>query len=352
MPPSTFPVERLVRFASELLRSTGVSDSDAQTCAARLLDADTRGQRAHGIARLPAYIRRIQEGGLNPTAVPHLQRESAVSALVDGDNGLGPVVMTFATELAIAKARQSGLAWIGVCKSNHAGANGVYAQMVVDADMVGIVAAVANTNQMAPWGGTERLLGPNPIAIGLPSGREQRFVLDMATTTVSFGTVRQRAASGQQLPVGWMIDRSGLPVTDPGAIDNATLVPIGGYKGYGLSLAIAALAGVLNTAASGSEVVDHYQDWTTPTNTGQLVIALDPELFRPLADFKEDLDARLNEIRSSEPMDNVQAVIIPGDRSAVSATKAARVGIEVSASLLVELQRLAERLGTSDSLEA
>jgi L-2-hydroxycarboxylate dehydrogenase (NAD+) len=349
--PITFDVERLVQFATDVLVLEGVPEGDAHTCSIRLLEGDSRGQRAHGIARLPAYVRRIEEGGLNPTARPRLERDSTVTALVDGDNGLGPVVMTYATGIAITKAQEHGLAWIGVHHSNHAGASGVYVQLVVDENLIGIYAAVANSNQMAPWGGTDRLLGPNPIAIGVPGGEHAGMVLDMASSTVAFGVVKQTAAAGKPLPAGWLIDRAGQSVTDPASIGDATLAPIGGYKGYGLSLAIAALAGSMNGGRWGTHLIDHFEDWTTPTNTGQLIIAVDPARFRPKADFNQDIDAHLQEIRSSSPMEGFDSVAVPGDRSAERRHRAAEVGVELGGPVLKELQQLARQIGMTDQLE-
>src|SRR5438876_8849220 len=125
MAPTRYGIERLIGFAAAILQAEAVGERDAQTCATRLVEGDSRGQRAHGLARLPAYARRIEEGGLNPTAVPRIAQESPVSALIDGDNGLGPVVMSYGVELAAQKASTAGLAWIGIRRSNHAGAGGV-----------------------------------------------------------------------------------------------------------------------------------------------------------------------------------------------------------------------------------
>jgi LDH2 family malate/lactate/ureidoglycolate dehydrogenase len=352
MAPDTFEIDRLVSFAAEVLGKSGVSAEDAQTCARRLVDGDVRGQRAHGLARLPAYVRRIEEGGLNPAAKPHIVRETPVSALIDGDNGLGPVVMTYGAGIASGKAKKDGLAWIGIRGSNHAGAGGVYAQLLVEQNLIAIIGTVANVNQMAPWGGTDRLLGPNPLALSLPAGDEPPVVLDMATTAVSYGTVRQAVASGRTLPEGWLIDQKGEPIRDPARAEDGTLAPIGGYKGYGLSLVIAALAGTLNGAYAGSDVVDHYQDQTTPTNTGHFIICADPELFRPIDDFTAEMDARIREIRHSKPQEGIEAIRIPGDGSNESRRSARTEGIRLSEGLLRELRALADRLGCTDRLVA
>jgi LDH2 family malate/lactate/ureidoglycolate dehydrogenase len=351
MAARVFTIDRLVAVATEMLEKVRVAPADADTCARRLVEGDARGQRAHGLSRLPAYVRRIEEGGLNPTANPHLISESPVTALVDGENGLGPVVMTYSTELASRKARQAGLAWIGVRGSNHPGAGGVYAQLLVDQNLIAIIGTVANVNQMAPWGGIERLLGPNPLSIGVPAGDEPDIVLDMATTTVSYGTVRRAIAAGRPLGMDWLMDSLGKPIVDPALADSGTLVPIGGHKGYGISMIIAALAGTLNGAAAGSDVVDHYQDLTTPTNTGHFLIVANPQMFRPLEDFLGEMDNKIHEIRASKPQDGVEAVRIPGEGSDSLRRSAEVSGIEMSEPALGELQALATHLKVSDLLD-
>ena len=136
-------------------------------------------------------------------------------ALIDGDNGMGHLVMKKATELAIAKARQCGVAWVGSRLSNHAGPASLYARMALAQDMVGIYFAVGNANHLPPWGGLDLLLSTNPIAVAVPAGEEAPVVLDMATTVAAYGKVKAKAQRGEQMPVGWMIDRQGQPLTDP-----------------------------------------------------------------------------------------------------------------------------------------
>jgi LDH2 family malate/lactate/ureidoglycolate dehydrogenase len=334
-----------MRFVVAVLTAVGVSTRDAETTANRLIEGDARGQRAHGLARLPAYARRIEAGGIDPRATPTILRDSLVVALVDGHNALGPVVMTFAAETAISKARQHGLSWIGVKGSNHAGASGVYVQRLTDAGLIGIYAAVANSNQMAPWGGTDKLLGTNPLAIGLPRRGHPPVILDMATTTASFARIRQAIAAGMPISPNWLIDNSGHAVTDPARVDDATLTPVGGYKGYGLSLIIALLAGALNGAPIGSRLVDHYADNATPTNTGHLLIALDPDLLDDKDSFQDAVDAQIDEIRNSTRIPGVDRILVPGDRSAAVQASAAARGLELDDTLQQELRRLGDRLG-------
>ena len=262
-------VPDLVALATGLLESAGVPAEDARVTADRLVGADGRGRTGHGLVRLVPYLDRIRAGGINVRPDVRVLVDRPSTAQLDGDNGLGQVVMTRATDLAIGKAAVTGIGVVGTVRSNHAGAAGLYALRAAEAGMVGIYLAVANANGLPPWGGSNPLLGTNPLAIAVPSAGSP-FVLDIATTAASHGTIKTTRAAGLPMPEGWVVDREGRPITDPARADEGFLVPMGGYKGAGLTIAIGLLAGVLNGAAFGSSVVDQRVDLTTPTNTGQL----------------------------------------------------------------------------------
>jgi LDH2 family malate/lactate/ureidoglycolate dehydrogenase len=332
-------------FIADVLTALGVPAGDADTTARRMLEADVRGMAAHGIFRLPQYVKRIEAGGYNLHPDIRAVRETPVSALIDGDNGLGQVVVTQATERAIAKAREHGLGWVGVRGSNHAGAAGVYASMGLEYDLIGVYLAVGSSNHLPAWGGLDPLLSTNPLAVAIPAGAEPPVVLDMATTVVSYGRIKLAAERGEKLPEGWMVDRRGEPLTDPRRSSEGFLLPIGGYKGYGLGVVIGMLAGVLNGAAFGSEVVDFTTDHRTPTNTGQSVFMMRPDLFRPLAEFQASMDERIRELRASTPMPGHPPVRLPGDQVPARAERARRDGIELSAATLAQLRELGDRLG-------
>jgi LDH2 family malate/lactate/ureidoglycolate dehydrogenase len=208
-------------------------------------EADLTGADAHGIFRLPQYVRRIRAGGVNTKPRISVEKTAAATALVDGDNGMGHLVVSRAVETAIALASDAGIGWVGVRHSNHAGTAGLYAAMPVAHGMIGLYAAVANANHMPVWGGSELLLGTNPLGIGLPSDGGP-VVLDMATSIVSYGTVKKYALAGRDMPEGWLIDtETGQSLTDPKRASHGLLLPIGGYKGSGLALMLGLLAGVL-----------------------------------------------------------------------------------------------------------
>ncbi len=345
-----FPVERLTKFAESAVAAQGVSEAHARIFAQRMIEADLRGMHGHGLMRLAPYSRRIQEGGYNLSPDIRATRETPVSALVEGDNGLGQVIMTFAAELAIKKAKESGLAWIGVSGGNHAGAGGVYAALALPHDLIGMYMAVANANHMPPWGGVDMLLSTNPIAYAIPAGEEPGFVLDMATTVASYGKVKVYAQAGKTMPEGWMIDRKGEPLTDASRSDEGFLLPIGGHKGYGLNMVIGMLAGIMNSAAFGSDVVDFNKDFTTPLNTGQAFFAMRPDLFRDLDEFKAGMDRSIREIKHSTPMEGKGPIRIPGEQAVAREKDMRARGIPVAPPVLKTLRELAEKLELEDRL--
>jgi LDH2 family malate/lactate/ureidoglycolate dehydrogenase len=332
----------LERFVVEVLVAVDVLPDHAATTARRLLEADLRGRSGHGLIRLPQYVPRIEAGGINlrPRIAP--TRETPVSALVDGDNGLGQVVMTLAAETAIAKAKDTGMAWVGTVHSNHAGAAGVYTAMAVAESLIAVYVAVASANVMPPWGGRERLLGTNPISIAIPAGEEHPFLLDIATTVTSHGTIKVVGQRGEQMPEGWVVDMEGNPILDPHRADEGFLVPIGGYKGSGLNLAIGLLAGVLNDAAFGSEVIDHRLEPGKATNTGQAILVMRPDLFRDLDEFRASMDHHLRALRASGEPGRVR---LPGAAAAELEAEHRELGIPVGEVLLGQLRELGERLG-------
>jgi LDH2 family malate/lactate/ureidoglycolate dehydrogenase len=341
--PQLLPAESLRRFVADALAKVGLPQSDAETCAELMVRADLLGADGHGVFRLPQYVRRIKGGAVNVNPKVRIAREAAGMALVDGNNGMGHVVMSFATKTAIEKAKSAGAAWVGVRNSNHAGPASLYAAMPLDHDMIGLYLAVGNANHMAPWGGIDLLLSTNPIAVAVP-GNDGAIVLDMATSVAAYGKVKTAAQRGEAMPEGWMIDRQGRPLTDPKRADEGMLVPIGGYKGYGLALVFGLLAGTLNGAAMGSDTVDFNADDTTPTNTGHAIVALSIAAFGEIDDFKRRVDKIAREIRRSKPLPGVARVWLPGDQSRAKFEERSQNGIPVPAALRASLDKLAGEL--------
>jgi LDH2 family malate/lactate/ureidoglycolate dehydrogenase len=346
---STVPFDRLKSFIHEAMTRLGLPDSDAMTVAALMAEADLQGSDGHGVSRLPQYARRIKAGGFNVRPNIQVVRELPATALVNGDNGMGHLVMKRAAEIAIEKARITGIAWVNSQFSNHAGPASLYATMPLKHDMIGLYFAVGNANHLPPWGGLDMLLSTNPIAAAIPAGDEKPIVLDMATTVAAYGKVKTKALRGETMPEGWMIDRQGKPLIDPKRADEGMLLPLGGmeagYKGYGLAMIIGLLAGTLGGAAMGRDVIDFNHDDDSVTNTGQAIAAINIAAFGDVAVFKASVDALVRDFRNSQRMPGIERIYVPGERSQETRANRTRDGIPIAPALLRGLDQVADDLG-------
>jgi L-2-hydroxycarboxylate dehydrogenase (NAD+) len=343
--PRRFPAATLIAFTRDALAACGVPDADAATAARVMIEADITGFDAHGIFRLGMYVNALKSGRVNARANIRPLKRSSATALVDGDDGIGHLVMSYAANLAVELARESGVGWVGARNSNHAGAAGIYAEIPVTHGMVGIYAAVSTMNHMAPWGGAEALLGTNPIAIGIPAGKEAPVLLDIATSVSSFGNIRQHQISGTPMPESWVVhSETGQPITDPKQVSQGVLLPIGGHKGGGLALIIGLLAGVLNGANFGRDIVDFAGPGSQPTNTGQFVMALDVSRFLPPDVFAAAMDRHLDELRSSRRLPGVDAIRLPGEERRKRRADRSVNGIVLPCGLIKQLDEMAGKL--------
>jgi L-2-hydroxycarboxylate dehydrogenase (NAD+) len=338
-------IPELKEFVARALVSAGIPPGDATQVAALMAETDARGGDAHGLFRLPQYVNQIQSGAINARPNIRILSDSIGTALVDGDNALGHLVMKRAAELAIEKAGHCGIGWVGTRRSNHAGPAQLYARMPAAQDMIGLYFCVGNANLLPPWGGTEVLLSTNPIAIAVPAWQHPSIVLDMATTNTAFGKIRLKAQRNEPMPEGWMIDRQGQPLTDPKRASEGFLVPIGGPKGYGLALMIGLLAGTLNGAAFGRDVVDYTVDSNTASNTGQTIVALDIATFADVQVFKQRVDELWEVMKSSPTLPGVDEVRLPGERSAQLYRERVAHGVPLGPELRRVSDELADRLG-------
>jgi LDH2 family malate/lactate/ureidoglycolate dehydrogenase len=338
---------QLENFIASAMKALGIPEEDAKTIGTLMAEADMQGSDGHGVIRLVPYAKRILAGGLNLRPNIQVVQERTAMALVDGDNGMGHLVMKRATELAIQKARTAGIAWVGSRLSNHAGPASLYARMALKHDMIGLYFAVGNANHLPPWGGLDMLLSTNPIAAAIPTLHEAPVVLDMATTVAAYGKVKAKAQRGEMMPEGWMIDRQGKPLLDPTKSDEGFLLPIGGYKGYGLSLIVGILAGTLNGAAMGSQVIDFNKDFTTTTNTGQAIAVIDPSAFGDIDEFKQNVDRLVRELRGADRMPGVDRIWLPGEQSHQKRIDHEKNGVLLAPSLVKQLGELALQLKIS-----
>src|ERR1700710_861251 len=346
---TTVSFGRLKSFIQEAMMKLGLPETDAATVATLMAEADLQGSDGHGVSRLPQYARRIRAGGFNVRPNIRVAREQVSTALLNGDNGMGHLVMKRAAEIAIEKARTTGIAWVSSQFSNHAGPASLYARMPLAHDMIGLYFAVGNANHLPPWGGLDMLLSTNPIAAAIPAGDENPIILDMATTVAAYGKVKTKALRGETMPVGWMIDRLGKPLTDPKRADEGMLLPLGGmeagYKGYGLAMIFGLLAGTLGGAAMGRDVIDFNHDDDSVTNTGQAIAAINITAFGDVTTFKRSVDGLVRDFRNSQRMPGVDRIWVPGERSHETRLKRTSLGIPIAPALMRGLNKVADDLG-------
>jgi len=338
-----FPESTLRVFATRVFQAAGLTPEDAARVADNLIHANLRGVDTHGLTRLPIYVKRLRLGAMNPRPRISVLAEGPATLLLNGDNGPGAVVATHAMQQAIRKAREIGTCWVGVRRGNHFGTCAYYTMMASDADMVGIVFTNGPAS-MAPWGGRQPYLSTNPISFAIPSD-EGAVVLDMATSVAARGHFLLAMKEGRELPPGLALDREGRPTTDPRAAWEGLIMPLGGHKGYGLSLVFDLLAGVLNGAANGPRVGRTYEEFDRPSDVGHTFVALDVSRFMPPLTFRQLVGQTCREIRAIPRAPGVERIYVPGEIEAERAAQRARDGIPLPASVVEELRATAAELG-------
>jgi len=254
-------------------------------------------------------------------------------------------VMNRAVDVAIEKVKQHSVCWVGSHYGNHSGAASVYVRKLAEQGYIGIYMAVGNANHMAPWGGIDLLLSTNPIAIAVPAGDKPIVLLDIATTVAAYGKVKLAAQKGESIPDTWMIDRHGQPITDPQKSSEGSLLPIGGYKGYGLAVMIGLLAGALNNAAVGKGTIDFNAHHDLITNTGQTIIAVDPSAFGDQEQFVARVIALVDDLKASSKLPGVNQIRVPGDGAARVMAERLAHGIPISSELQESLNNCAKECG-------
>jgi len=329
----------------------GVPAADAETATEILLAADLRGVDSHGIIRIHSYYgSRILKGLVNPTSPYEVIKETPTTALIDGGNGLGMVVSKHAMNMCIDKAKTSGMAMVTVRNSNHYGIAGYYAMMALPHNMIGI--SFTNSQPLvAPTYGRKAILGTNPIAVAVPSENEAPYVLDMATSIVPIGRITVYDKAGKEIPAGWGIDQDGAVTTHPREVlQGGALMPLGGidlmrgYKGYGLSLLVDIFSGVLSGAAVGEDVA-HSNVPGQGANVGHFFAAISIEHFRPVIDFKAQMDYLLRMLKDSPKAVGQERIYVAGEKEFENVARLEREGIPLLKAVVATLTQAGEEVG-------
>ncbi len=334
-----------------LLSAWGMPAAFAHRTAEVMSWADLHGIDSHGISMVPIYHERQAKGRVNMAAQPRVLKETPVSALMDGDGGLGHEPGRQAMELAIAKAKLAGIGVVVVRNSSHFGACGFYTGMAAEAGLIGMAATSASLVQVAPTGGAQARLGTDPWSFAAPSADGAPFLLDMATTTVAAGRVRNKANENQPAPPGWLLTKDGQPSTDPleALQKGGFLTSLGGsaegssYKGYGLAV----MVNILSACLSGSTLITSPMHMKQPSgmDMGHFFLALNPTLFREQDAFEADVAALCGALRDTKPMDPAAPVMVAGDKERKSAEQRLQSGIPVGPGLLQKIEQVAQASG-------
>lgn len=335
-----FPAEELRRFTVDCFTKAGVPKNEAETVADHLVLANLRGVDSHGVIRIQFYLEGIERGLVKPKTDIRVVRESFSTALIDGGGGLGIPVAVKATELAVEKAKSSGIGVVGARNLGHVGMLAYYTIKIAKNRLLGF--ACANCPAIvAPWGGRERIFGTNPLSLGFPIDENKSIIMDMATSAMASFKIFLAKREGRKIPPDAALDKDGRPTTDPARALEGVLLPFGGHKGYAFSLAVEILSSALLGASLSKEIPLH-----ASTQGGFLVTALNPTLFRETyEDYRRDILKIVETIKKSKPVEGVREVLLPGEPEEETFRKRLRDGVPLDPETWSKMLEVAEKLG-------
>jgi len=339
-----FDPAKLSTFCVAVLEKVGVTRANAEIVARSLLAANLRGVDTHGITRLPIYVERLQAGLTNGRTQGVVAFETATTAVYDGQDGLGQVVGTRAMQLAIAKADTAGVGVVTARNSTHYGTAAYYAMMALAHDMIG-VSLTNSPSLMAPWGGRKAFFGTNPLAIAVPTGKEKPFVLDMATSVVARGAIILAAKKGETIPDTWGLNKDGEPTTSAKEANEGALLPLGGHKGFGLAMAIDILTAILAGGPFGPHIGELYKNPTRAQGVGHFFCALRIDRFRPVAEFKADMDAMIQEVKAEPLAKGFSKIMVAGEPEHLTEQGRRERGVPLSDAVVSDLTKLGVGVG-------
>jgi LDH2 family malate/lactate/ureidoglycolate dehydrogenase len=343
-PTRTVAAGRLRALMESLLRAAGCDDQGARACAEVFLEADLRGVGGQGLDHMPTMLDNLRTGRTDPFGRPSLRAEGPAWAHVEGNNGPGQIAGRYAADLAAAKAQESGVTAVGVVNSGDLFMIGFYAERIARAGCVGLVFSDAPP-LVHPQGGIERALGTNPLAIAIPTSGPHPFLVDIATSAVSFSQIRLAAYHGESVAPDLGLDPEGRPSTEATQIARGALSPLGGHKGFGLGLCVALLSGPLVGATTGKSLRAWHGDAASAPSKGHLFLALNPAIFGGAEHFRRVVSAYLDEVRDGRRADGVEEIRIPGERAFAARERSLEEGVPVYEAVWGKTAGWAEKLG-------
>ena len=344
-PTTTVPASKLRKLIEDLLRATGCSENNLNAASEVFIEAELRGVGVQGIDYLPYMIQNIRKGNLDTQAEPHVVKETAATALIDGRHGLGQPAAIMAVDCATRKASEAGVAAVGVMDAPDIYMLGYYTDRIAREGYVGM-AFTSGAPLVHPYGGIDRILSTNPLSISFPTGSEHPMVFDASTSALSAARIRHAAYHGEQVPPNSGIGADGYPTTDAAAIQKGAISPMAGHKGYGLSLCVALFSGPLTGSDIGRSLLGFYGEGPAG-RPGHFFIAINPSAFGDTGAFRSAVDAYITEIKSSRKAPGVSEIHIPGERKGTERSRRLKDGIPVLDATLKIIKNLADELGVN-----
>lgn len=345
------PAEALQTFLTELFHRAGLNEVDATFHAQALVQTNLWGIDSHGTLRVPIYIKRMRSGAINVSPNVHKLRGGLALEVWDGDDGAGFIVARDTMRRAIEMAQHYGIGAVGVVRSNHFGAAGLYARMAAEQGLIGICMTNVVPNIVAP-GGSKPITGNNPIAFAVPTYKEFPFVLDISLSSIAGGKLLLASQNREKIPLDWATDAQGRPTDDPDVAFKGFLLPVGGYKGLGLSYVVDILAGLITGGVFqyGMKGMYHYPD--DPSLTGHFMIVINPQDLIDLEDMKARMAEFYQTIKTAPMWDESRAMMLPGEIEYRTEQERLKTGIPLQENLLSELKALGDELGVANTLAA
>lgn len=343
------PFQDLKDFCKQAYRKVGVPEGEAEIVADLLVRSDLRGVETHGVTRLPIYIKRLQKGFVRKESHITVVKEKGPTAFLDARGSMGHLSACRGMELAIQKAEAHGIGWVSVKDSGHFGVAGLFPMMALKHDFIGYI--VSNSAPMMfPLGGKQRIVGNNPLAYAFPADQCLPVVLDFSLGVVSSGKLILCRKKGEKIPLGWAVDKEGVPTEDPyeGYEGGGSLAPVGGHKGYGLVLAHEMLTAVLTGGKWTRAIKSLYEeDPSHIQGTCHSFMAMDPDCFIGREEFKKNMDLYIQAIKGSAKARGTEEILVPGEPEHRTEVKYLKEGIPLPPSTVKDLVGLAETLGIS-----
>jgi len=327
--------DALKAMAVKRLREVGMPEEQAVVVADVLVFADLRGVYSHGVMRVEHYAARIRAGGMNLHPELRIERLKPSIGLVDAQGAAGHVMTTYATEQALQIAAEQGLAMVGVKRNSHCGALAYYVQRALDKKMAAMV-CVHTDKIVVPFGGRDAYFGTNPFAFGFPGTRDA-ILLDMATSEVAWGKILHAREKGQPIPGSWAVDADGKPCTDPHQVKG--LFPFGGAKGYGISVMVEALTGLMIGGVFGPHLKPMYGELASYRDLSSFILVIDPGVFGSADGYRTRTQQMIDELHHNPPASGVEQVLVPGEIEQRTMERNRRDGIPVPQSIYNYLAR-------------